>query len=42
MCLQQAPKLIWGYHGWDSANNMLVNNAIDTFDVLMCKNIYDD
>ena len=31
---------ILGYNWWDSANFMFVNNAIDSFDVVMRKNIY--
>jgi len=31
---------ILGYRRWDGANSMFVNNAIDTFDVPMRKNIY--
>ena len=31
---------IWGYHRWNGTSSMFVNNAIDMFDVLMCKNIY--
>ena len=29
-----------GYNRWDSASNMFANNAIDTFDALLRKNIY--
>ena len=32
-------KRMLGYNRWDSASNMFVNNAIDTFDVLLRKNM---
>ena len=28
------------FHRWDSASSVSVNDTIDTFDILMCKNIY--
>ena len=31
---------IWGYSRRDSASGMFANNAIDTFDALLRKNIY--
>ena len=31
---------IWGYSQRDSASGMFANNAIDTFDALLLKNIY--
>ena len=31
---------ILGYNRRDSASNMFANNAIDTFDALLRKNIY--
>ena len=31
---------ILGYSRWDSASSMFANNAIDTFDALLRKNIY--
>ena len=31
---------ILGYNRWDSASSMFANNAIDTFDALLRKNIY--
>ena len=31
---------ILGYNRRDSANSMFANNAIDTFDALLRKNIY--
>ena len=31
---------ILGYRRRDSASGMFANNAIDTFDALLCKNIY--
>ena len=32
---------ILGYYRWNSASCIFVNNAIDSFDVIMGKNIYD-
>ena len=34
------PRQIFWYNRWDSASSMFVNNAIDTFDILLHKNLY--
>ena len=40
MLLTTMHRQILGYYRWDSARNMFASNAIDTFDALLCNNVY--